>query len=205
MEEMMTEQRPVLDIIAVTYGHTDVLKCFINSIWAQTSRDWRLVIIHDGLNARLCTDLHENGYVDREKVIFVEHPVRTGNYGHMLRTYGLRFLLENEFVLLTNGDNYYVPTMVESVLAHAKDYDFIYFDCVHSHNNPSNHNKSSYGHMDCSLSISKVDMGCVVVRSDLAKGYEFDLRTSADWRYFKKVLSFNPRVIKIDKILFVHN
>jgi len=194
----------MLDIIAVTYGHTDILKCFINSIKAQTCSDWRLVLIHDGINEELREDLENNGYVDQEKVVFVEFPTRTKNYGHVLRTYALKHLLKNEFVLLTNGDNYYVSTMVETVSKHT-DHDFIYFDCVHNHNISVNHNKSSYGYLDCRLEITKIDMGCVVVRSDLAKGYEFDLRIAADWRYFRKILSLDPRVIKIDKILFVHN
>jgi len=40
----------MVDIIAVTYGQNEILKCFINSIRAQTSNNWRLVIIHDGPN-----------------------------------------------------------------------------------------------------------------------------------------------------------
>ena len=194
---------PVLDIIAVTYGQTNILKCFINSIKSQNNNNWRLFLIHDGKNNELRLDLESNGYLT-DNVIFVEYPERTNNYGHILRKWSLENLVTNEYVLITNGDNYYVPTMVDEVLN--KNEDFIYFDLVHSHENISNHNKSSYGHMKTTLSISNIDMGCVVVRSKIAKSVGFNSTGyAADWDYFNDILKTNPSIVKIDKILFVHN
>jgi hypothetical protein len=195
--------KPVLDIIAVTYGQTDILKCFINSIKSQNNNNWRLFLIHDGKNDELRLDLENNGYLTGN-VIFVEYPERTNYYGHILRKWALENLVTNEYVLITNGDNYYVPIMVDEVLG--KNEDFIYFDLVHSHENISNHNKSSYGHMKTILSISNIDMGCVVVRSEIAKSVGFNSTGyAADWDYFNKILEQNPSIVKIDKILFVHN
>jgi len=195
--------KPVLDIIAVTYGQTDILKCFINSIKSQNNNNWRLFLIHDGKNDELRLDLENNGYLTGN-VIFVEYPERTNYYGHILRKWALENLVTNEYVLITNGDNYYVPIMVDEVLG--KNEDFIYFDLVHSHENISNHNKSSYGHMKTVLSISNIDMGCVVVRSKIAKSVGFNSTGyAADWDYFNKILEQNPSIVKIDKILFVHN
>ena len=142
-----------LDIIAVTYGQTDILKCFINSIKSQTNNNWRLLLVHDGKNEELRLDLETNGYLT-DNVIFVEYPERTMYYGHILRKWALENLVTNEYVLITNGDNYYVPSMVNEVLG--KNEDFIYFDLVHSHENTSNHNKSSYGYMKSVLSISNI-------------------------------------------------
>lgn len=194
---------PVLDIIAVTYGQTNILKCFINSIKSQNNNNWRLFLIHDGKNDELRLDLESNGYLT-DNVIFVEYPERTSHYGHILRKWALENLVTNEYVLITNGDNYYVPIMVDEVLS--KNEDFIYFDLVHSHENISNHNKSSYGHMKTTLSISNIDMGCVVVRSKIAKSVGFNSTGyAADWDYFNKILEQNPSIVKIDKILFVHN
>jgi glycosyltransferase involved in cell wall biosynthesis len=194
---------PILDIIAVTYGQTDILKCFINSIKSQTNKNWRLFLIHDGKNEELRLDLHTNGYLD-DNVIFIDHPERTEHYGHMLRKWGLENLVTNEYVLITNGDNYYTPNMVNEVLN--KNKDLIYFDCVHSHENISNHNRSSYGYMNCNLSISNIDMGCVVVKSNIAKSVGFNsVGYAADWDYFNDILKTNPSIEKINKILFVHN
>jgi hypothetical protein len=53
---------------------------------------------------------------------------------------------------------------------------------------------------------SKIDMGCVVVNSDLAKRIGFNSTIyNADWIYFDEILKTNPSIHKIDKILFVHN
>ena len=163
----------MVDIIAVTYGQNEILKCFINSIRAQTSNNWRLVIIHDGPNEILHKDLKDNGYLSSNRISFIEHPVRTENYGHLLRKWSLENVIKNEYVLLTNGDNYYTPNMIEEVSK--RNEDLIFFDLVHSHKTKHNHNKSTYGYMDSELVCSRVDMGNVVIKSEFAKKVGFNL------------------------------
>lgn len=190
-------------IISVTYNQNESLKCFINSIKSQTNPNWVLYIIHDGYNEDLENDLKINGYLN-DKVKFISHPERTSNYGHKLRKWSLENLELYDYVLLTNGDNYYTPNMVDEVLKH--DSDFIYFSCVHNHANKNNHNQSSYGFMDSKLKESNIDMGCVVVKSEISKNVGFNhISYAADWEYFNEILLRNPTVSKIDKILFVHN
>ena len=192
-----------VDIISVTYGQNENLKCFINSIKCQKNNNWRLFIIHDGLNGELHKDLETNGYLT-ENVNFIEFPDRTQNYGHKLRKWGLENLVENEYVLITNGDNYYTPNMIDEVLNN--DSDIIFFNCVHSHKNKTNHNNSSYGFMNCEFKQSKIDMGCVVVKSSIAKKVGFNsISYSADWDYFSELLNHTSSLNKIDKVLFVHN
>jgi hypothetical protein len=56
------------------------------------------------------------------------------------------------------------------------------------------------------LKESMIDMGCVVVKSNLAKQIGFNhVNYSADWKYFEDVLATNPTISKINKVLFVHN
>jgi glycosyltransferase involved in cell wall biosynthesis len=194
----------MIDIIAVTYGHKEILKCFINSIKSQTDNKWRLYIIHDGINKDLESELTSEGYLTKDKIDFIQFPSRTGNYGHVLRNWGLTNLVKNDYVLITNGDNYYTPNMVELVLKQGGD--FIYFDCVHSHNTPKNTNKSDYGHMISKLERGQIDMGSVVIKTNLAKSVGFNhIDFAADWHYFNEVLQKKPKISKIDKILLVHN
>ena len=194
----------MVDIIAVTYGQNEILKCFINSIRAQTSNNWRLVIIHDGPNEILRKDLKDNGYLSSNRITFIEHPVRTENYGHLLRKWSLENVIKNEYVLLTNGDNYYTPNMIEEVSKRRED--VIYFDLVHSHKTKHNNNKSTYGYMDSEMVCSRVDMGNVVIKSELAKKVGFNSTDfAADWIYFNEVLELSPTIFKINKVLFVHN
>ena len=192
-----------MDIICITYNQNESLKCFINSIKAQTNNNWRLFIVHDGLNQSLKEDLTKNGYLNG-KVIFVEHPIRTQTYGHILRKWALENLVIRDYVLITNGDNYYTPNMVEEVSKYSED--FIYFDCIHSHRRKRNHNQQDYGLMISELKESMIDMGCVVIKSEIAKKVGFNhTNYSADWNYFRDVLEQNPSIVKINKVLFVHN
>lgn len=194
----------MVDIIAVTYNHNENLKCFINSIKSQTNQNWRLFIIHDGLNKPLKDDLEKNNYLVKDKVIFFEHQTHTSLHGHLLRKYGLENFVSNEYVLITNADNYYVPVMINEVLK--RNEDFIYFDCVHSHKNKLLHNGGHYGHLNSQLKKSQLDMGCVVIKSDLAKRIGFNHTSfAADWSYFEDVLRTKPTTHKIDKIMMVHN
>jgi glycosyltransferase involved in cell wall biosynthesis len=193
----------ILDILCVTYNQNESLKCFINSIKSQTNPNWRLIIVHDGPNPNLKLDLLNNNYLTNN-VLFIEYPHRTQNYGHHLRAWGLKNFVENDYILITNGDNYYTPNMVNEVLN--KNEDFIFFDCIHSHKRKKNHNKQDYGLMVSELKESMIDMGCVVVKSNLAKQIGFNhVNYSADWKYFEDVLATNPTISKINKVLFVHN
>lgn len=194
----------MVDIIAVTYGQNEILKCFINSIKSQTSNNWRLVLIHDGPNPELKKDLIDNNYLVEGKIEFHEYHERTQNYGHILRSWGLKNLVINDYVLITNGDNYYVPIMIEEVEKIKED--FIYFDLVHSHRSKANSNQSTYGFMNTKLRCSHIDMGSAVIRSEIAKNVGFNhVSFAADWEYFNDVLKLNPTTHKIDKILMVHN
>jgi choline kinase len=187
-----------IDIVAVTYGQTDILKCFINSIKSQTNKNWRLFIVHDGNNKPLHKELVNQGYLDSEKIMFVQFPKRTENYGHKLRGWSLKNLVKSEYVLLTNGDNYYSPIMVEEVLN--RDEEFIYFDLVHSHSSKYNNNKDTYGYMKTHLVRGTIDMGCVVIKSDLAKKVGFgSTEYHADWIYFDSVLKLSQQYLKLIK------
>jgi hypothetical protein len=194
----------MVDIIAVTYCQNNSLKCFINSIKSQTSNNWRLILIHDGPNADLKKQLENENYLNNSNIEYYEYSSRTQNYGHILRDWGIKNFIKNEYVLITNGDNYYTPIMIQEVSK--RNEDFIYFDLVHSHSTPINHNKSNYGYMNTKLSSSHIDMGCAVIKSDLVKKTGFNhVSFAADWLYFNDILKNNPTIYKIDKILFVHN
>ena len=194
----------MIDIISVTYGQNEELKCFINSIKAQTNEGWRLLVVHDGPNESLRKDLDQNGYLEPNKVIFLEHPVRTQNYGHILRDWALQNYVTSEYVMITNGDNYYTPNMISEV--YKRNEDFIYFDCVHSHNTKNNFNSKDYGFMNSKLERGWIDIGSAVIKSNLAKKVGFkSTHFAADWFYFEEVLKQTNSVHKIDKVLFVHN
>jgi hypothetical protein len=194
----------MIDIICVTYGQNEILKCFINSIKSQTDNRWRLFIIHDGINTELKIDLEKNNYLVKDKILFIEYPERTQNYGHLLRNWGLKNLVTSEYVMITNGDNYYTPNMVKEVLSRHED--FIYFNCIHSHKTKNNNNQTDYGFLDAKLVRGWIDIGSAVLKSSIAKKVGFNsVEFHADWVFFEQVFKLKPTTFKINKTLFVHN
>lgn len=194
----------MLDIVAVTYGHTHELECFISSMRAQTSDCWRLFIVHDGPNQQLRQRLHRHGMLTPGRIEFHDTLKRDNCWGHTGRRWALRELVTNKQVLLTNADNYYMPCMVEQVTSRTED--FVWWDVIHNYDTPINHNQSSYGLMQSRLRHGCIDMGAVAIRSKLAKQIGFKYKhESADWTYFEEILGTKPTVHKINKVMMVHN
>ena len=193
----------MIDIIAVTYNQNQILKCFINSIKAQVNPNWNLYIVHDGPNKELKQELTQNNYLGTN-IKFIEYPERQNDYGHTLRGWALQKFVSNKYVLITNGDNYYTPIFVDEISK--CEQDFIYFDMIHSHPTKNNHNQTSYGLLNSKLQRGWIDMGNVVIKSELAKKIGFTHRDyAADWHYFNDILKTSPSIKKIDKILMTHN
>lgn len=205
--------KPILEIIAVTYGHGFKLKCFIDSIRSQTSSQWCLHIIHDGTGEtydNLKEDLSSNGYLNDSRIVLSATKNRTNNWGHPSREYGLQNRISDApYITITNSDNYYVPIWLSEINNESSDNDFIYWDCVHNHKHPDMQDRTcGYGLLNSKLRIARIDMGCVAVKSDIAIKVGFPFRDfSADWKFFEACLKHIPKdkIKKIGKILFVHN
>lgn len=200
-----------LEIIGVTYDHGEKLKCFINSIKAQRSRNWRLHIVHDGIGEKFDSvrdELEREGYLSGD-VVLSATDVRHNDYGHSLRDFGLRNPVSNsKFTLITNCDNYYAPELTAEIEALREDADLIHWDCVHSHVNSKIDRGSPYGLLDTRLEFSRIDIGAVAVRTEIAREIGFNGRDfSADWTYIDECMQHPEceRRIKVAKILFVHN
>lgn len=191
-----------LHILAVTYGHDQELKCFINSILCQTNPNWTLKIVHDGNNSVLEESLKSNGYLDDSRIEMIFNPRRTKNYGHILRRDYIPTMPDDGYLLLTNGDNYYIPTFVEEVLncIGFDDISLIYWNFQSHH--------SRYNRGATRLELSHIDMGSAAVKSSLAKKVGFESRSqSADWVYFRSIIN-SPGFIEsrfISKYMFIHN
>jgi hypothetical protein len=206
-------KKPVIEIIAVTYGHGFQLKCFIDSIRSQTDTRWCLHIIHDGPGKafdNLKEDLSSNGYLDDDRIVLTATKTRSKEWGHPLREYGLRNRIsEAPYITITNCDNYYLPVWV-SEITRFQNKDFIYWDCVHSHKSkaPCFDRPCGSALLNSKLQRGGIDMGCVAVNSNIATKVGFPFRAhQADWQFFESCLKdIQPdKVEKISKILFVHN
>lgn len=184
--------------LAVTYGHDIELKTFINSIRSQENPSWSLTIVHDGPNENLKKSLISEGYLSDPRINFEQTSIRLGKYGHPIRRKYLQKMPDDGYVVLTNGDNYYVPRLVGEILNNGSD--FIYWDFKSHH--------SRYLTGESKLECNKIDMGCVAIKSNIAKNVGFNsVKFAADWDYFNEVIKSNKvkKIAKIDGVYFIHN
>ena len=105
-----------------------------------------------------------------------------------------------DYIIMTCDDNYYTPNLVAELKAVIKDNPgMIYWDMIHSH--------AQYHYFNCYPSINHIDMGAFATRIDLAKQIHLNTTFAADGEIvedFKKKF-LHERIVKIDKVLFVHN
>lgn len=196
-----------LDIVAVTYGHNYELKTFINCLKSQTSKDWRLIIMHDGpdIDNKLESNLVKEGYISAEFAIeFYTTDIRYNDFGHSLRAIALDKYVQNDYVCLTNGDNYYTPNFVEEMQPYMdQKSEVILFDFIQWHPN------KAYSAFRTQFAGGMVDMGSFITRADVAKSVGFRHRDfCADGHFANDIVNTYGNTIKyvhINKFLFIHN
>lgn len=201
---------PRLTIVVVTYKQPEPLTCLLASLRCQTLQNFETIVLHDGEDdaTRKVVDAHRlaSGSVCR----YIETPTRYNDYGHSLRGIGIS-AAEQEFVLVTNGDNYYSPRCVEFVFdaIDAKKLDLALWDIVHSHSNPGrNRNASNMAFQSYPASM-RLDIGAFCVKTVIAQSVGFRDKThDGDATYLQDILKQRLHPLhmgKIPKILMVHN
>lgn len=186
--------------VAPIYNYYPILA---HALVAQTVSEWELLLLHDGPNATgLAASLRQLG---DPRVRYYESPTRYNDWGHSLRAMGLEQIatepIEGDFVVVTNGDNYYCPGFVETMLrAFESSVVAVYCPMIHNH----------YGWrlIDSRLEHKWIDCGCLMARRDVAINTGWTSREySADWSYVSQMIGNYGahRIKRIDNILFVHN
>lgn len=194
-----------LHIICTAYNRPIHLRMFIDSMRIQTCDNWKLYVVYDGKAPQKIKDVVSLSF-DDSRIQFIETPERLGNYGHPNRGMMLDKIKgeKDDFVLITNEDNYYPPVFVDYVLKECKDgVGFVYTDTVHSFMN--------YGILKTKVKEDHIDMGSFIVRLSIAKAVGFKhTHFSADGTYaeecYKECLLQRLQAYYIqNKAIFVHN
>ncbi len=196
-----TESGNVVTFIAPFYLYDPIL---LDSLNRQTDPNWRLILIHDGK----CPDELRRAIAPRRdgRVYLRETDDRFNDWGHTLRQIGLNMLSKEmipaDWVVITNGDNYYVPGFVASMLAAVKDRPMLAAYCDVSHN------YWGWNSLRTCLAHGEIDCGCLMVRKDVAIDVGWRGReVAADWTYCADIINAvgAKAFAKVDRILFVHN
>lgn len=190
-------------LAVATYRQKAPLECLLQSLLAQTHRNFSVAVVHDGpWDPQHQLDLQiRYGHDDRFE--FTHTPDRKNVFGHNCRRQGLAALAPGvEAVGTCNGDVYYAPTYFEWMLgAMAKrDALFAYCNLVHSHLN--------WQPMKTELRRGKIDAGCWLADSEVVAGTPWEGEGfAADWFYIDRLLRQIPkgRVAKVDGYLCTHN
>lgn len=189
-------------VIAAAYEKPIHLRGQIDSFILQTDTNWEIRIIHDGRSSEEMRSMIS--LYDDPRVIFIETKQRTGLWGHPNRRWALEELPESEdYVLITNDDNYYVPRFVEFFREQCdEDVGIVYCDTVHSYLN--------YDVMKSEMRASYIDSGAFIVRMDIAKKVGFiHVHEQADGRYAERCatecLNRSLKIVYISRPLFIHN
>jgi len=196
-----------LEISIASYQRPDLIRCLLWSLASQTSKDFKISVYHDGPSDVIRGIIEGfKSEVTNLEVSYFDSNTRFNDYGHSLREIALA-RCETKLMLLTNDDNYYVPTFVEEILSQDwENADIVYFDMVHNHKIYDLPNPIGYQTLITEPRVNRIDMGSFAFRTELGKKAGFaDKSHSADGYFFEKMLALGARIIKIKKVLFVHN
>jgi hypothetical protein len=137
--------------------------------------------------------------------MFESTPQINGTWGHPNRKLMLSQLIagNEDFVLITNDDNQYLPVFVDYFLKKCSiNVGFVYCDTIHSY--------MGYNILKTQVKENQIDMGSFIVRVDIAKKTGFNhLHISADGKYAEECANECNRqrlsIEYIPKCIFVHN
>jgi glycosyltransferase involved in cell wall biosynthesis len=200
-----------IEIVAVAYHRFGELRVFVQSILNQSAKNWRLTVIHDGPNKEFESIMEEYRIQQPRSISYYYSANRYNDYGHSLRAIGI-LNASADYLLLTNADNYFVPSAVEYVsdAIETSSADVVMYDMVHSHRFPGGRLLPEYSYFDTAYARGNIDISAAVVRTSIAKSAGFRDKThDGDATYFEdiaRVVSPSTlKVAKVNRVLFVHN
>jgi glycosyltransferase involved in cell wall biosynthesis len=190
-----------IEFIIPTYNRPDKLMVILMSLKVQTVNQWRVHVVADAIydGYQEVKDYFKND--DRFKFSELNGPHK--DWGHTARNYGLEHL-EEEWVVMSGDDNYYVPVFVETFLESIKlrkDVNFVHCNLVH------NWVRNDYIPLVSVPRVNRIDIGNFMSKSEFAKQLRLDVtKANADGLFVEEYLEkFKGNIIHIEKFLYVHN
>ena len=193
-----------INVLSVAYQRPIELLTLCCCFLRQTNPNWELTIMYDGAVPKQIQDIMN--LFDDKRIIFKHTDTRNGKWGHPNRRKMLEEMTydEGDFVLLTNDDNIYVPEFVEQmigVINENANTGLVMCNTIHSY--------QRYELTHTQLKEGFIDMGCFIVRCDVAKGIGFKHdHFSADGTYAEecgaKCREIGLNILHLQRPLFIH-
>lgn len=186
--------------IAPVYEYDPIL---VPALQLQGHEDWQLLLVHDGPNRQGLSERLRK--LADPRVRYYETAERINDWGHSLRALALENIaeepIEGDYVVITNGDNYYCPGFTEQMLA-AFDDDAVGVYCRMSHSH------RRWALVESRLDFQFIDCGCVMTRRSAVLEVGWQSRAfEADWVFISDLVARygQARFRKLETVLFVHN
>jgi glycosyltransferase involved in cell wall biosynthesis len=187
----------LIDFIIPTYNRINSLRSMLSSLIAQTNDSWRANVVIDDIDNNDIVTLINN--LSCKNIRYTITGKRYNDFGHTPREIGKQ-MSECQYIIMTGDDNYYVPVFVNEVInISGTNPSVIYWDAVHSH--------YDYKYFNSIPAYNQIDMGAFATRRDVAQSIKLNTTYAADGEYIETIKKDYPneRMIKIDKVLFIHN
>ena len=190
---------PIFEFIIPTYNREKPLYSMLSSLYAQTRNNWKATIVVDDIENNRVKEIVSKFNTNNISYFFTGK--RYCDFGHTPRNMGKQASKSN-YVILTGDDNYYVPTFIEELtqIVGLENVGMIYWDMIH--------NGYKYNYFETKLIDGCIDMGAFATRTDLAQQIQLSTNLlAADSKYISDFLEkfSQEKIIKINKVLFVHN
>ena len=192
----------MIEFIIPTYNRPNQLLTVIGSILSQTNSNWKIHVVADAIYPGY--ENVKNFFLLNENIKFSELSGPHNDWGHTPRNHGLEQIAKNsKAVVFTGADNYYLPTFAEELfypIATDKKIVATYCNLLH--------NKKSWNELDAKLEFTKIDCGCFMIITEIAKEFKYGTRVSwEDWVFIEKVIKKygSDNILKIPRMLYVHN
>ena len=190
-------------ISVVTYNQTNCLSSLIHALRAQTFKDFKAYILHDGPWSNEASTHYLNAVGSDHRFVKLNSPTREAKFGHHLRQVGFDMGAADKcnWLCTMNADCWYVPVYLEWMLgsAHENKSNFIYCNMVHSH--------KLWKPMKSDLKRGAIDAGNWIAHTSLVGDTKWNSNSfSSDWEYVNKLKNkpdFKPS--KVDGYIFTHN
>lgn len=187
----------LVELIIPTYSRPDLLKCMLYSLVSQVNPNWGATVVIDNPDDNKITDLIKS--INDDRIRRIRTDKRYNDWGHTPREIGKQ-LSSADYIIMTGDDNYYTPNFIQELhIASITKPGVIYWDMVHSH--------YDYSYFKCAPAFNQIDMGAFATRKDIAHSIKLNTTYAADGEYIESIKHKFPteEMIKINKVLFVHN
>jgi len=185
----------MITFIAPTYNEIVEPYLFISSLLLQKNNNWKAIIYSNGINPN-CKNIVE--HFNDSRIIYKESPENTGFWGCYNRIDALKNIVDTEYVCQTSIQDYFTPNAVGDILSKNGN-DFIYWNSIHNH--------FDWQILNAEMKLNKIDWGNFTVKTNIAKlvGINQPEYSGADGAFVEDILPHLKSIVKIDKILTIHN